>query len=290
MSAAHAPQILRYSAFAATPEGGNPAGVVLDAEALEDADMLRIATEVGYSETAFVGERHDAGGERRYAIRYWSPNAEVPFCGHATVASAVVLAERDGTGTMTFQTQAGDVTVEATRGDHGVNIAFTSVEPDVRDLDADVLARTLALFGLDADDLDSDYPAREAYAGNWHPMIVLRDAELFHQFRFSPEPVARLMREQGWSGTITVLHRQSESEFLARNIFPVGRITEDPATGSAAAATGAYLRAISSVPADGTVRIHQGSHVGRPSLLTVQIPPTGGITVTGGARPIPPTA
>ncbi|WP_433675939.1 PhzF family phenazine biosynthesis protein [Microbacterium gorillae] len=287
MSDASAPQILRYSAFAATPEGGNPAGVVLDARALSDADMLRIAAEVGYPETAFVGE---STTDRRYAIRYWSPSAEVPFCGHATVATAVVLAERDGTGTMTFETQVGDVTVVTTHTDHGVEVAFTGVGPDVRELDADVLARTLQLFGLSAEDLDPDYPAREAFSGNWHPVIVLRDAEIFHQFRFSPEPVARLMRERGWRGTITVLHRVSEAEFLARNIFPVGRITEDPATGSAAAATGAYLRAIDHVPADRVVRIHQGAHVGRPSLLTVHIPPSGGITVTGGARPIPHSA
>ncbi|WP_402839757.1 PhzF family phenazine biosynthesis protein [Microbacterium sp. GXS0129] len=284
------PQILRYSAFAATPEGGNPAGVVLDARTMSDADMLSLAAEIGYPETAFVGARDVVDGERRYAIRYWSPGAEVPFCGHATVATAVVLAERQGPGPMTFETQAGDVTVVATSTEHGVEVAFTSVEPQVRELAGDVLARTLELFDLEPADLDPHHPPREAFAGNWHPMIVLRDAELFHQFRFAPAPVARLMAEQEWTGTITVLHRPSETELFARNIFPVGRITEDPATGSAAAATGAYLRAIDAVPADRVIRIHQGEHVGRPSLLTVDIPPTGGITVTGGARPIPPAA
>ena len=60
------PEILRYAAFAAAPEGGNPAGIVLDAGALTDADMQRIAAEVGYPETAFLLGRSAEAGERRY--------------------------------------------------------------------------------------------------------------------------------------------------------------------------------------------------------------------------------
>ncbi|MBN9157779.1 PhzF family phenazine biosynthesis protein [Microbacterium sp.] len=281
-----APEILRYAAFAAAPEGGNPAGIVLDAGALTDADMQRIAAEVGYPETAFLLGRSDEAGERRYRIRYWSPAAEVPFCGHATVATAVLLAEREGDGDMTFETPVGDVALTASTGAGGIEVAFTSVEPVVRELDPGVLARLLEVLSLRAEDLDPAHPARESFAGNWHPVLVLRDPEIFHQFRFAPEPVAALMRERGWTGTITVLHPVAGGELLARNLFPVGRITEDPATGSAAAATGAYLRAIDRVPEDRVMRIHQGAHVGRPSLLTVTIPEVGGIVVTGGATPI----
>ena len=278
------PEILRYAAFAAAPDGGNPAGIVLDAGALTEADMQRIAAEIGYPETAFLLGRTDEAGGRRYRIRYWSPAAEVPFCGHATVATAVVLAERDGDGDMTFETPVGDVALTASTRADSTEVAFTSVEPVVRELDPAVLARLLDLLSLRADDLDPTHPAREAFAGNWHPVLVLHDPEIFHQFRFAPAPVAELMRERGWTGTITVLHATADGELLARNLFPVGRITEDPATGSAAAATGAYLRAIDRVPEGRVVRIHQGAHVGRPSLLTVTIPESGGIVVTGGAR------
>ena len=89
------------------------------------------------------------------------------------------------------------------------------------------------------------------------------------------------MREQGWLGTVTVLCATGAEEFDARNLFPVGRITEDPATGSAAASTGAYLRELGFE--ERTIRISQGAHVGRPSLLTVRIPASGGIEVSGGA-------
>ncbi|MEV7609723.1 PhzF family phenazine biosynthesis protein [Microbacterium sp. NPDC089320] len=274
--------VLRYSAFAATPEGGNPAGVVLDAQGLSDEQMQRIAADVGFSETAFLVARTDDDGVPRYRARYWSPAAEVPFCGHATVATAVALAERDGAGDVVFDTNAGAVRLRSTVDpEGGVTVSFTSVEPRVRELDPAVLDRLLALLGLTTADLDERFPARESFAGNWHPIVVVRDRELFDQFRFSPAEVAALMREQGWFGTSTVLHIARPADIDARNLFPVGRITEDPATGSAAASVGAYLRDLGH-PAT-TVRIHQGAHVRRPSLLTVTIPPTGGIEVSGGA-------
>lgn len=276
-----APEILRYSAFAATPEGGNPAGVVLDASGLSEQDMLRIAAEVGYSETAFVmGQAADAPVPR-YRVRYWSPAAEVPFCGHATVATAVVLAERVGTGPLVFDTNAGPVALDTTEQEGSVEVSFTSVEPEVREIDGAVLDQLLQALSLARSDLDPRFPPREAFAGNWHPVLVLADRELFHQFRFRPAEVAALMRAQGWLGTVTVLHATGAAEFAARNLFPVGRITEDPATGSAAASVGAYLRELE-YP-ERSVRIHQGAHVGRPSLLTVEIPAEGGITVSGGA-------
>ena len=71
--------VQRYVAFSDRPDGGNPAGVVLNAAGLSEDRMLAIAAELGYSETAFL-----SGTD----IRYFSPLAEVPFCGHATIATA----------------------------------------------------------------------------------------------------------------------------------------------------------------------------------------------------------
>src|SRR3954470_10828383 len=127
--------ILRYTAFTDIPEGGNPAGVVLDASTLSEGDMQRIAAELGYSESAFVTTR----GDGAYDVRYFSPAMEVPFCGHATIATAVALAERDGTGPLIFHTQAGTVPV-ATRGGNGaVTATLTSVAPRVEAAPAGLL-------------------------------------------------------------------------------------------------------------------------------------------------------
>ncbi|MEL4320416.1 PhzF family phenazine biosynthesis protein [Leifsonia sp. YIM 134122] len=290
------PQILRYAAFTTDPRGGNPAGVVLDAGGMSDAEMQRIAAEIDYAETAFV-----TGAENGIrVIRYFSPIAEVPFCGHATIATAVAIAERDGVGEIRFRTPVGEIPIvtDAEAGDAGaadgaaaapvgISAAFTSVEPAVEPLDDAALSQILSMTSLSETQLDQRYPPRVAFAGNRHPIVVVADADVFDSFTFSPVVARSLMDVEGWAGTITMLRSIGATEFEARNIFPVGRITEDPATGSAAASLGGYLRDLGLVEPPARVIVHQGRHVGRPSVLTVDIPATGGITVSGSAVPIP---
>ena len=98
-------EVLRYAAFTDAGRGGNPAGVVLGAS-LTDAQMLAVAQAIGYSETAFLTHR-----DGRSVIRFFSPRAEVDFCGHATIATAVAVAQRDGAGTLSLATNAGPVEV-----------------------------------------------------------------------------------------------------------------------------------------------------------------------------------
>lgn len=271
------PVVQRWAAFSDDPAGGNPAGVVLDADDLSPAEMQRIAAEVGYAETAFV-----TGGGRRRGIRYFSPVAEVPFCGHATVATAVALAGDLGDGVFVFASPVGPIEIVTAPAGVSHRAAFTSVEPWVAPLEDDDLDAVLRLIGLARADLDPRHPPRLAYAGNAHPLIVLGDRAVFDSFTFDPARARALMDAAGWPATIIVLHERG-GDWEARNIFPVGTITEDPATGAAAAATGAYLRATGAVSAPARVRIRQGRHVGRPGLLEVEIPPTGGITVSGAA-------
>lgn len=279
------PQILRLAAFTTDPAGGNPAGVVLDATALTDAQMQRIAADVDEAETAFVTGRSDDGLD----IRYFSPIAEVPFCGHATVATAVALVEGGSIapGELVFRTPVGPVVIRTARdADGGVTASFTSVEPSVEELPAAVLAVLLAELGVSPADLDPRMPPALSFAGNRHPIVVLADRDLFDRFGFDPARMRALMDAQDWRGTVTVLHAPTPYEITARNLFPVGRITEDPATGSAAASVGAYLRARGLVAPPASVTILQGAHVGRPGRLDVQIPVAGGITVTGRAAAI----
>ena len=281
------PEVLRYAAFSTTPNGGNPAGLVLDARDLDDAGMLAVAAAVGYAETAFVTEPGVDGDPRRSRVRYFSPIAEVPFCGHATIALAVALSARDGAGAFTFETPVGPVRIETAGDGAGITASFTGVEPQLAGFDDDVLAELLGLLGFGPGDLDPAYPPRIAYSGNWHPVLVVADRNLFDSFSFDPAAVRRLMDKQGWAATVTVLHPIADGEFEARNLFPVGAITEDPATGAAAAAVGAYLRILGLVDPPSRVLIHQGRHVGRPGLLTVDIPAAGGIVVSGRAVRIP---
>ncbi len=191
------PEILRYTAFAAAPGGGNPAGVVLDAGAMTDAEMLAVAQRVAYPETAFVVGRTPAGVH----LRYFSPAAEVPFCGHATVATAVALAEREGVGSSVVTTASGDVPLVTTLDEDGaVQVAMTSVEPAVRPLAPELRAQLFALLGFVDADVADGFPVLESSAGNRHPVVVLADEDLFHQFRFDPARLADLKLVAGWAG------------------------------------------------------------------------------------------
>jgi PhzF family phenazine biosynthesis protein len=278
--------VLRYTAFTTDPAGGNPAGIVLDAGDADDAAMLRTAAAVGYSETAFLTPR----GDREFDVRYFSPRAEVPFCGHATIAAAVAYADRHGTGPLTLHTPVGDVAV-ATREDAGVTVAtLTSVEPRVAALDD--LDELLAALDWRVEDLDPALPPRVAFAGAWHPVLAAATRERLARLDYDYDRLATLMAGHDWT-TVDLVHRVGPAEFHARNPFPPGGIVEDPATGAAAAALGGYLRALNLVAGElragpATITVRQGDDLGRPSTLTVTIPPRGGIDVSGAAVPLPP--
>lgn len=293
---AHAPDIERLAAFAAEPGGGNPAGVVFNAASLSDDRMQSIATKIGFSETAFIVDSSVGDDERHVRLRYFSPEAEVPFCGHATIATAVALARRRGTGDFTVDTNVGTIDIQ-TRIVNGsqATASFSSVEPSVRHLDSEVATRLVGLLGVETHDLDSRWPIQEAFAGNWHPVIPIAEQHLFDSFTFDPAAIRAFMTEQNWLATVTVIFVQPAEAgrtdepliVQARNLFPVGDITEDPATGSAAAALGAYLRANADIQMPTRVVVQQGRHIGRPSELFVDIPVSGGITVGGTAEFMP---
>jgi PhzF family phenazine biosynthesis protein len=117
--------LYRLSAFTTSPEGGNPAGVWIGDQLPTPAEMLRIAQDVGYSETAFVAPTE---GNRRI-VRYYSPVAEVAFCGHATIAAGVKLGELNGEGEYRFDTEPGEVIVAVRKSGELSEAALTSVAP-----------------------------------------------------------------------------------------------------------------------------------------------------------------
>ncbi|HEY5116063.1 MAG TPA: PhzF family phenazine biosynthesis isomerase [Nakamurella sp.] len=276
-------EILRYTAFSTDPSGGNPAGVVLDAGDLDAAQMQQIAADVGFSETAFLTPT----GPKTATVRYFAPIAEVAFCGHATIASAVAWAERSGTGALTLDSAAGVIEVTTAPGPDGIVATLVSVPIRVSELETLVAARLLAALRVTRHDLDPALPLRVSYSGNSHPIVGVSPAVL-DALDHDQSQLAALMAEQRWGATVAVVSRLAPTVFEARNPFPPGGVREDPATGSAAAALGGYLRALGLVEPPTTVTVHQGRHVGRPGVLTVDIPVgTGGIAVSGTAVPLP---
>lgn len=286
-TARRAPEVLRYAAFTHDPQGGNPAGVVLDAMGLSDAEMLAIAAEVGYSETAFVTAAGPETGELR--VRYFSPLAEVPFCGHATIATAVAWAQRHGPGRLGLQTRSGLVEVRTSSGPQGPLATLTSVPPHVSPLDEADAEEILASLRWAPDELDPRLPSRVAYAGAHHPVIAAATRERLSRLDYDFERLGSLMAARDWT-TVQLVWRESADTFHARDPFPPGGVVEDPATGAAAAAFGAYLRDLRLADPPAEITVHQGDDLGRPSLLTVAIPAGAhsGIDVTGGAVALGP--
>jgi PhzF family phenazine biosynthesis protein len=270
-------EILRFRAFTQPniARSGNPAGVVLDADSLSDEEMLAIAADLGFSETAFLSEV--TPGSAR--VRYFTPRAEIAFCGHATIASGVVLARHGAGRTIALSTNAGVVPVESSAS----RATLTAVDTTVAPLDPEVLAELVAALGLEDSDLDPDLPPAFIRGGNPHPLVPVR-AGVLDRLDHDAEAVLRLQDAQGWDGTVPVVHRLSTTVFASRNPFPRGGIREDPATGSAAAGLGEYLRQGGHIAVPAEVTVQQGAKTGWPSSITVTIPTSGRIRVTGTAE------
>jgi len=177
--------VLRYVAFSERPDGGNPAGVVLDAAGLSDAEMLKIAADVGYSETAFLD-----GDD----IRYFSPLAEMPFCGHATVATAVALAERDGPGELRFNTPVGPVPIVTRRNAQGQLAATLTTTPRVEELAAGDLEELLAALRWEPSDLDPALPPHVSIVGGGYPVIAAASRERLADLDYDFDRLGALMR------------------------------------------------------------------------------------------------
>lgn len=284
-------QVLRYTAFSDSPSGGNPAGVVLEAEGLDDAEMQRLAAEVGYSETAFllpISGPND-GGEQQATVRYFSPIAEVPFCGHATIATAVAHAERHGPGRLVLLTRSGPVRVSSRADGARILATLTSVPPRVDTVAGDDLTEALAALDWAPGDLDPRLPPRVAYAGASHLVLAARTRARLAELNYDFARLQALTTRCEWT-TLQLVHRAGRTTFDSRNPFPAGGVYEDPATGAASAALGAYLSALGEIDPPAQLLVRQGADMGRPSTLLVAVPEdlADGVSVTGTAVRLPP--
>lgn len=279
--------LLRLAAFTTDPAGGNPAGVWIGSVLPPADEMLAIAAEVGYSETAFLAPDEAAGAATApdaYRVRYFSPLAEVPFCGHATIASGVALAGRGAPADLHLRTNDGIVRLHVESGADGAPIAtLTSVAPRVHEAPPALVEGVLGFLDWHADELDPGLPPAIAYAGAWHLVLATRTLDTLGRMSYPFQPMQALMLEHDLT-TIQLVWRERTDRFRARDPFAVGGVVEDPATGAAAAALGAYLRDRGEITAPASFEIVQGVEMGRPSLLRVSIvPDEPGIRVSGTA-------
>jgi PhzF family phenazine biosynthesis protein len=275
------PGLLRIAAFSDGDRGGNPAGVLIAEANPDSAEMQRIAAQIGYSETAFAMPEGDA-----WRVRYFSPESEVPFCGHATIALGAALAERHGEGVFRLKLNHARITVEGWREGGRMMAALQSPPTRSAPLPRVLLDETLALFALHADDLDAKFPPARIHGGADHFALCLESRDTLAAMHYDLDAGRKLMNREG---LITILLARAETprRFHTRNAFASGGVYEDPATGAATAAFAGYLRDLG-WPHEGAIEILQGEDMGQPSLLYAEIPPAPGssIRVSGGTRPL----
>jgi PhzF family phenazine biosynthesis protein len=278
--------VKRVAAFCAGDNGGtrggNPAGVWTGAALPPEHVMQQLAAAVGYSETVFAAREND-GAADGWRVRYFSPESEVPFCGHATIALGAVLALEHGAGTFALRTSHARVTVEGKA--EGGTVAASLVSPPATGEAAPqaIVDEALALFGYSRADLDERIPPALANGGAGHLILALRSRAALAAMRYDLAAGRVLMRREGWA-TIALVHAETPRRFHARNPFASGGVYEDPATGAAAAALAGYLR--DSGWPETSIDIVQGEDMGVPCRLHAQaLPERGGaVRVSGLAR------
>lgn len=274
--------VMRIAAFSADEKGGNPAGVVI-AEALPSAEeMQRTAREVGYSETVFAAPEQGS-----WRVRYFAPESEVPFCGHATIALGAALAIKNGDGHFSLMLNNANIIVEGRAA--GGKLGATLYSPPTRSepAAATLVAEGLALFGLGSELLNPDLPPAIIDAGARHLLLAVNCRERLSAMAYDFE-VGRQLMASAKLVTVALVFAETEQLFHARNAFAWGGVYEDPATGAAAAALAGYLRDLG-WPHQGKIEIVQGEDMGMPSRIFVQFTQERGegVHVSGNARLLP---
>jgi len=270
--------IQKLASFTRDGAGGNPAGVVIADTLPEAALMQQIAADVGFSETAFAAPEGNG-----FRVRYFAPQAEVPFCGHATIALGAALGAAFGAGQYNLALNEVGISVEAyqTGGTWGARLISpgTSYAP----VDAAVLDSFLPLFNLAPTDLDPAIPPAMVNGGAQHLLLPLASHRALQDMAYDFDTGASLMQKHGLV-TINLIHRAAPGLIYSRNPFAGHGVYEDPATGAAAAALAGYLR--DAGLQSGPFEVVQGVEMGCASLLQVaaQSGPGAPVAVAGTTR------
>lgn len=253
--------IQRIAAFALNGQGGNSAGVVL-VDALPSVEVMQqIAADVGYSETVFAAP-HGSG----FRTRYFAPQAEVAFCGHATIALGAALGAAHGAGVYPLILNDTEVSVEAVADGNGWAAILQSPPTSYRAADPELVARALAMFGWNADDLDPTLEIAQVSGGAEHLLIPLKDHATLQDMAYDFDTGAALMQAFNLV-TINLIWRDENDTIHSRNPFAGHGVYEDPATGAAAAALAGYLR--DTGHGDQPFDVFQGADMGVASFLRV---------------------
>ena len=261
---------LLVDAFTSEPLSGNAAGLLPEADGLTDEQMQAVARELNASETAFLRSSDDA--DRR--IRYFTPTQEVDLCGHATIASHAWLAEEGvvDDGTHTLETNVGVLDVEVDDGTVWMTQDTATVEEV--DLDYDRVAGALGADHATLEDIGADMPLATASTGLGFLVVPVNFLEAISGLDPDMGAIAELTEELDVTGVYAFSFDalEAESTLHGRMFAPAAGVDEDPVTGTASGAVGAYLRDVRAF--DGELPeemvFEQGHFVDRPGRVRVR--------------------
>ncbi|ACK68121.1 phenazine biosynthesis protein PhzF family [Rippkaea orientalis PCC 8801] len=263
--------------------GGNPLAVFPKAQGLTDEQMQKVAAEFNLSETVFVLPPETSKGTRK--LRIFTPKVELPFAGHPTVGTAYLLSylgeidqpeEPDTDLSIIFEEGVGlvPVTIKIKQGKPVYTELQAAQLPEVKN-DAPSIQELAEILGLEITDFREDqYSPQGVSCGVPFLLIPLQNRTALGRINFNRDRWQHILGK-AWASAMYVFCDDPETEgthLRSRMFAPAMGITEDPATGSAATAFGAYL-ALRHPLTEGTLqwRIEQGLEMGRPSILEVAV-------------------
>lgn len=265
--------------------GGNQLAVFPHGERIDAELMQRIAREFNFSETTFVLPPDDPAHTRR--VRIFTPDRELPFAGHPTIGTAIVLAHvgeialKGGEAKIMFEEGVGPVPVLIRSSGNGPAYAQLSVAMLPKFGPPPPAATDLArMLGLRPDEvLEKPFAAQGVSCGLPYLLIPVRDRQALGRAYVTLDNLERVLGGY-WTKDVFVFCADPElpgSHFRARMFAPALGVTEDPATGSACATFGGYLAARDERKS-GTLKwiVEQGFEMGRPSILEVEADKTNG--------------
>jgi PhzF family phenazine biosynthesis protein len=269
-------RIFQVDAFTSDRFTGNPAGVVLDADSLSDAEMLAIARELNNADTAFVLKSDGADHDLR--VRFFTPRTEASFVGHATVATHFVLS-RDGVvpGRMRQRQKSGLVDIEVRGEGNARRIAVRQPAPPLgRQLNDRERLAVLDSLALSTGDIDTRCPLRIVGGAGTRLMIGVRSTEQLKQLKPDFSRLTTLSAQLGAAGffVFTLSHGLAGCLTESRMFCPALGIPEDPVSGNAHGLLGAYLAEQGLLPHNGTTAQFtgaQGHHVHRAGRVDVEL-------------------
>ncbi len=268
--------------------GGNPVAVFPEADGLSDDEMQQIAREMNLSETAFVTQPTATTADVR--VRFFTPSTELPFAGHPTLGTHVVLAnlgryEISGPVTRIFQqVGVGVLPVDLITDGNGKTDRAVMTQDEARH--GEILAdktRIAAALGLDPADIHPELPAQVFSTGLPGLIVPLASLAAIQRVTLNVGLFNEVCRSMSVTDAeVFTLETLDKAHHVhVRNFGPLVGIYEDPATGSMAGALGAYLLANHVFPFEHEsstthMVMEQGYEMGRPSLIEVEVDVTQG--------------